>query len=230
MKIHGDSKLLQILIETPTTDEEIYEELSKLNVNVRNIERMYEIDLKFTNEELLKLIKDLSYIDNKHLNEMILYLKIEYPKDLSEKLDENLLKTYKELKYRHNIFVASLTFESLILCKYCYLNKSCEMNENEKANHAFVCFCASGHLECAKWIYNNKKDLLELDFEYISHFCYECYKHLNILKWFYEMNIGEYLETQSGCLLYPSAKNGNIEVVKWIFEILPKNNKDTINY
>src|SRR5260370_4748109 len=70
----------------------LYNIISNFFIDYTNLEKMYSGDYNFTNEDLLSLINQLSYINNKHLVEIIVFAKYKKSKLIEDNLNEDLSK------------------------------------------------------------------------------------------------------------------------------------------
>lgn len=87
-------------------ENEVLELLNNMGVNYNIIEKMYGGELKFTDKELLKLVNDLDALDNKNLEDFLLFAKYKNHDFFSNNLNANLLKIYDEFVLRNNIFLS----------------------------------------------------------------------------------------------------------------------------
>src|SRR5258708_11370419 len=97
-----------------TTPQELYEKygevylyviIGKLITDYTKLEKMYGGDYNFTEEELLFLINQLNYVDNKYLVDMILFAKYENLEFIEDKLNEDLLKIYRDKVIENKVVV-----------------------------------------------------------------------------------------------------------------------------
>lgn len=113
-----------VLNETLSNDSEVFELLSSYPINLTNLLRFYSFDINFTNEELLKLIKDLDYLDNIHLYDVIFFARYQDPKFFLENLDDYLLPIYHDDQILNEYLLMSVSKNNK---EYVWL----EFDENE---------------------------------------------------------------------------------------------------
>lgn len=234
-----DSVLLQTLTEENqiSGDDEIKELLKTLPIESEYIIRFYNSDLNFTGEEFLKLIKGLSYIDNKHLNNVLYYVKFVNNKDFrANDLDENLEKVYYSLKgiytidTRFNVisnFNVFIRLGCLPILKYIYRTTNIDIYSNE--NIAFINACTYGHLDIAKWLYELSNFTMNIHTKNCYAFKISCIKgHLNIAKWLYTIDGEKIIANFTYLDFCDVVDEENLNVTKWLyFTVLIKVNKFT---
>lgn len=227
MEIILDSKFLMNMVhETGKVLEELDEDymeemLCGLPINLENVQKFYDGELVLEDNNLLKLINDLSYLDNSNLEDILLYAKYMKSEYIEANLNGDLKRIYDTLlcEDNSNLKCVSCCLEYM---KSRTLNNDCSCNISPQYKE-FYMFVKRGNLKLCKYIYFNINDHIYLN-EYTA-FKISCeYGHLKIAKWLYsfliehiniEHNSKEEHMLISGFKM--ASHKGHLEIIKWLY-------------
>src|SRR5258708_7468049 len=213
------------------TPEEYYEKdgESKLYDIIRpcikvftKLGRMYVGNYDFTNEDLLFLINQLNFIDNKYLIDMIIFAKYNESEFISINLNSDLLRIYRE-EVDKNIFWEFIERKNINILKWIYKNyktafseeilKYCCQFGNIIINKEMLKYCCKfGNVEIWEWLLSLCGRINEEDFLIIS----AMFGNIEMLKYF--LNKGTDLHFNDDESLRLAAKNGHTEIVRLLLD------------
>lgn len=217
MEIYRDSAFLQIIEDPPTNDEEAYALLESTQVNAENIYKMYDSNLDFTNQELLQLIGDLNFLDNKYLNDVLAYVKYKDFIFFDQNLIENLVEPYEDIILNvSNKFSYFVNTGCLLICKWLFSFGNVDLHHTD-----YIIWCIRDeNLEFLHWIYENVDDPIDVDYENVFDLLVKK-KNLELLKYVtlkvpnFRWDVLKILP-----LFEEICKNGNLEFVEWLSTIV----------
>src|SRR5260221_11633944 len=109
------------------TPEEYYERdgagclhtlIGNFIMDYEKLKKMYEGDYDFTDNELLILLDQLNYIDNKWLMDMIIFSKYKKSKIIEDNLNEDLSKIYTKSIVDEDIFREFIKRKNISILKW----------------------------------------------------------------------------------------------------------------
>lgn len=149
-KIVEDSEYLKDLVENEYV--EIGKLFDMLPVDLNLIVRMYNWNFNFVEYELIKLIKDLSYIDNCKLEDIIYYLKYKNYTNVRDTLNTDLLNIYDQLKLDASVektFIERGNFQIFI-----WVNLNSQPRIKESTDELFITACKHNQIKIATYLHN----------------------------------------------------------------------------
>lgn len=250
MDILADSNFLLILDQVPQNDDDVFETLSSLPIDMTFLLQMYSFDLNFTNSELLKLIRDLDYLDNKYLNDIILFARYQDPKYFLDNLDECLLPLYHDEKILEEYVWLGISenkneykwlkfdkneinsIEKLIDASYeneadigeSFSKFTYDTTDNPKKLREFVHFIIRGNKLVCNWLLKTQTDNGKENMKRYRNkfFLTACLcGHLTMAKWLYEIYEINVNVFNDACFI-TACKSGNYDLVVWLYEINDK--------
>lgn len=209
----------------------IQERIERLPFSLDLIEQLYIGEFKFTEEDNIKLINQLKYLDSYRLMEVIVLYKFKY-KNISL-LKEDILKIYNEINMERTLLGTYLKMNMLqpikVLIKNCkefnipdnkykYKSKTNVFEEYPNLiSDMFIYCCEYGLLEISQWLYQNCNSNL------IEYKHYNCIKiasirdHLHIIKWILTLQEIEYMGVLEICFIL-AVENNSIKTVQYLIK------------
>lgn len=204
--------------ETSDFDCKYYNQLKSLPINLDNICKFYESKLNFENNELLELINNLSYLDNIHLNSLLLFAKYQDLAYFQENLNEDLLRLYSDYELENNQFHHFIKIGSIFICKWLFKNTQSFYENKKDHEKGFLLCCEYGQFEILLWLYQTTN--VNLKFDDNLGFLLACDNgHENIVKWL--NNVGNInVRTHDNYGFVKSCSKGYLNLAKWFYEML----------
>src|SRR5258708_6777142 len=155
----NDSVLLRSMEDfNEFTPDELYEEhginylckiVDSFIDDYSKLEKMYSGDYNFTDEDLLFLIHQLNYIDNKYLIDMIVFAKYKESEYIESNLIEDLFMIYYREIIDKNMFKEFIKRKNINILRWINYNKIPIINKP-----ILLYCCRFGNLEIFKWLFS----------------------------------------------------------------------------
>src|SRR5260221_9461896 len=189
-------------------EEYLYNITNILIKDYTKLEKIYNDDYNFTDEELWTLIDQLSYIDNKYLIDMIVFSKYKRSEFIKNNLNEDLSKIYNECGADDSIFKEFIKRKNISILKYINKIYNIQVDEN-LLNHC----CKVGNLEIFKWL-----SLLYLEKIYNNYFLIPSSASGNIEIVKYLLDNGTNIHHKRDKALIIASRFGHTETVKLLLD------------
>lgn len=186
----------------------------------------------------MELINNLDYLENRHLEDLILYTKYLnrdiYNNYFEEHLNENLKIIYDKYCLDLDMLNHFIRQNSLLMCKSIYYSNRFRFVKNlySKINYTlfkhiitkediqFETACVKGFLEVAQFIYKINRNLIT-NLQIILSFRSSCiFGNLNIIKWLHHIMKIRKIEDYDITIAFRNAcLNNQVDCVKYILQI-----------
>ena len=213
------------ITETSTLDDDEIFRLLPFSPDL--IFKFYNSELPTTDYELLILINNLSFIGNKYLNDILLFVKYRNSKYFEEKLNEDLLKIYGNFVIQNDHKLTTFVKKgNFYICQWILNNEKHDDFTLSRygRNYLFFEACTRKHLDIAKLIFCT----LDIDIHFPvygeSIFRAIClYTNLDMAQWIYELSlnpcVGMFTIKVINSAFLISCETHNFEIAKWIYSL-----------
>lgn len=160
-RIIEDSSILFDMNENEKLTIDIISQIiSENGSSLKNLIKLYNYEYDFFEEhEIMSIIKTLSFLDSKKLNEMLLFVKL-YRKDINiSLLDDNLILQFNSIKIENEEEKWKDIIKYGFIDLYIYLCKIKNIYFSQTKNEAFIISCKYGHLAIVEILFNKNVDI-----------------------------------------------------------------------